>query len=70
MLKTNPKALVDPARFAGRVSGFTYQLESRPDLSTTYWSDDGASQAGTGGNLTLNATLSGVGTKFFRIRVQ
>ncbi len=50
--------------------GFTYQLESRPDFSTTYWSADGPSQAGTGGNLTLNLTVSGTGAKFFRIRVQ
>ena len=49
--------------------GFIYQLEFRPDFNTD-WSDDGASQPGTGGNLTLNPIVSGTGAKFFRIRAQ
>jgi hypothetical protein len=49
--------------------GFSYQLESRPDFDTN-WSDDGAPQSGTGGNLTFNVSGSGTGTRFFRVRVQ
>lgn len=49
-------------------AGFTYQLQSRTNLSTGTWADEGGATAGTGGSLTNTVPTTGI--KFFRVKVQ
>jgi hypothetical protein len=50
-------------------SGFSYQLKSVTDITSTNWVNEGGSLPGTGGTLT-NTAASGNTEKYFRVLVQ
>ena len=71
---TAPKLTITPS--GGNVlvtypsqSGFSYQLKSVTDITSTNWVNEGGSLPGTGGTLT-NTASSGNTEKYFRVLVQ
>jgi len=48
-------------------SGFHYQLQTRPDLTTGSWTDTGSPLIGTGGTMTISVPIT-LATGFFQIR--
>ena len=49
------------------VTGRTYQLQRRDDLTTGTWQNVGSPQTGNGGSLMLNDSASGIPKRFYRV---